>query len=485
VDDLLIRLDGVGPIQQQVYEGIYSALTDGRLEAGQRLPASRTWAIQLGVSRNTIREATAALIAEGWLEARVGAGLYVRTSPQQSSSPVISSGSRLRLAEWSERLPLKTFVLQDKDVDVDFRPGKVSEEAEQVFRRRRLGRWPLDMQPGRLSEYGPPEGDARLRERIAAYLRQSRSVRCTGADIVITTGTHQSLDLLSRLLLGPRTSFGVEDPGFPVVSEIVRLSGSEPIPLQVDEQGVKVEEIPGGIVGLYCTPNHQFPLGVTLTPARRRALLERAAKDDFVILEDDYDCEFYHGKMPSPCLQSADREQRVVYLGSLSKTLAPAYRLGFIVAPPWLLDSLRRAKWIVDRQTSMLVQNSLLQFMLSGDFAVHLAGMRVEYKRRRAILLDAIRARLSTWLTPLDSTCGLHISARVNDGYDVDSLCRVADEEGVGIYRGATFSSAGRASDMLVFGFGGTPVQEITKGISLLAAGWQSQITGSVYAPSE
>jgi GntR family transcriptional regulator/MocR family aminotransferase len=465
----------VGPIQQQVYEGIYSALTDGRLEAGQRLPASRTWAIQLGVSRNTIREATAALIAEGWLEARVGSGLYVRTGPQDSSSPVISSGSRLRLAEWSERLPVKTFVLQDKDVDVDFRPGKVSEEAEQIFRRRRLGRWPLDMQPGRLSEYGPPEGDARLRERIAAYLRQSRSVRCTGADIVITTGTHQSLDLLSRLLLGPGTTFGIEDPGFPVVAEIARLSGCEPVPLQVDEQGVKVEEIPEGIVGLYCTPNHQFPLGVTLTPARRKALLARAAKDDFFILEDDYDCEFYHGKMPSPCLQSADGEQRVVYLGSLSKTLAPAYRLGFIVAPPWLLDGLKKAKWIVDRQTSMLVQNSLLQLMISGDFAVHLAGMRVEYKRRRASLLEAIGGRLSTWLTPLDSTCGLHISARVNAGYDIDSLCRVADEEGVGIYRGDTFSSAGRASNMLVFGFGGTPVHEITKGISLLAVGWQSQ----------
>jgi GntR family transcriptional regulator/MocR family aminotransferase len=267
----------------------------------------------------------------------------------------------------------------------------------------------------------------------------------------------------------------VEDPGFPVVAEIARLSGSEPFRLQVDEQGVKVEEIPEGISGLYCTPNHQFPLGVTLSPARRIALLARAAKDDFVILEDDYDCEFYYGKMPSPCLQSADREQRVIYLGSLSKTLAPAFRLGFIVAPPWLLDSLRRAKWIVDRQTSMLVQNTLLQFMISGDLAVHLNGMRVEYKRRRAILLEAIRNRLSAWLTPLDSTCGLHISARVNAGYDIDALCRIADEEGVGIYRGDTFSSAGRASNILVFGFGGTPVQQITKGISLLASGWQSQ----------
>ncbi|WP_231950212.1 PLP-dependent aminotransferase family protein [Paraburkholderia caribensis] len=367
-------------------------------------------------------------------------------------------------------------MLRDKDVDVDFRPGKVSEEAEQVFRRRRLARWPSDMEPGPLSEYGPPEGDVRLRERITAYLRQSRSVRCTAADVVITTGTHQSLDLLSRLLLGPGTSFGVEDPGFPVAAEIARLSGSEPMRLQVDEQGLKVEEIPEGIAGLYCTPNHQFPLGVTLSPGRRKELLARASKDDFVILEDDYDCEFYYGTMPSPCLQSADREQRVIYLGSLSKTLAPAFRLGFIVAPPWLLDSLRRAKWIVDRQTSMHVQNALLQFMISGDFAFHLNRMRVEYARRRATLLDAIRNHLSTWLSPLDSTCGLHISTRVHSGYDIDAMCRIADEEGVGIYRGDIFSSAGHASDILVFGFGGTPVQQITKGISLLASGWQSEI---------
>jgi GntR family transcriptional regulator / MocR family aminotransferase len=475
VDDLLIRLDGIGPVHQQVFKGIYTALGDGRLEPGQRLPASRTWALQLGVSRNTIREATAALIAEGWLEARAGSGLFVRAIPPQNRSPTTSSATGLRLSEWSERLPLKTYVQPTKDADVDFRPGAVSRDVEQVFQRKRLARWPSDLEPGPLSEYGQPEGNAQLRERIAAYLRQSRSVRCTAADIVITTGTHQSLDLLSRLLLGPGTSFAVEDPGFPIVAQIARLSGSELLELQVDEQGLKVEDIPAGIAGLYCTPNHQFPLGVTLSPERRKALLARAAKDNFVILEDDYDCEFYYGTMPSPCLQSSDREQRVIYLGSVSKTLAPAFRLGFIVSPPWLLDSLRRAKWIVDRQTSMHVQNTLLQYMISGDFASHLNGMRNEYKRRHAMLLEAIRSRLSTWLTPLDSTCGLHISTRVNAGYDIDALCRIADEEGVGIYRGDLFSGAGRASDILVFGFGATPVQQITKGISLLAAGWQGE----------
>jgi GntR family transcriptional regulator/MocR family aminotransferase len=267
----------------------------------------------------------------------------------------------------------------------------------------------------------------------------------------------------------------VEDPGFPIAAEIARLSGSEPFRLEVDEEGVKVEEIPKGIAALYCTPSHQFPLGVTLSPERRNALLARAAEDDFVILEDDYDCEFYYGTLPSQCLQSADSEQRVIYLGSMSKTLAPAFRLGFIVSPPWLHDKLKRAKWITDRQTSTHVQNTLLQLLVSGNFASHLNGMRMEYKRRRATLLEAIRNRLSTWLTPLDSTCGLHISARVTAGYDIDALCRIADEEGVGVYRGGTFSSAGRASDILVFGFGGTSVQQITKGIGLLALGWQNE----------
>lgn len=253
----------------------------------------------------------------------------MRAAPPQDTSAATGARPRVHFAEWAERLPARTFILHEKDVDVDFRPGTVSKEAEQVFRRRRLARWPSDMEPGPLSEYGPPERDARLRERISAYLRQSRSVRCTGADVVITTGTHQSLDLLSRLLLGPGSSFAVEDPGYPVVAEIARLSGSELFRLQVDEQGLKVEEIPKGIAVLYCTPNHQFPLGVTLSPERRQALLARAAKEDFVILEDGYDCEFYYGTMPTPCLQSADTEQRVVYLGSLSKTLAPVNRTEF------------------------------------------------------------------------------------------------------------------------------------------------------------
>lgn len=473
--DLLIRLDGTGPIQQQVYGGIYAALEDGRLALGQRLPASRTWALQLGVSRNTIREATAALIAEGWLEARVGAGLFVRAVPAAIRSPASATAAPLRLSEWSERLPARTFVLAGKDVDVDFRPGVVSNDAEQLFRRKRLARWPADLEPALLSEYGPPEGDIRLRERIAAYLRQSRAVRCTAADIVITTGTHQSLDLLSRLLLGPGTTFAIEDPGFPVAAEIIRLSGSELTPVRVDEQGIEVDDIPRGIAGLYCTPNHQFPLGVTLSPERRRALVARAAKEGFVILEDDYDCEFYYGTMPSPCLQSEDDDQRVIYLGSLSKTMAPGFRLGFIVSPPWLLERLKCAKWIVDRQTSTHVQNSLLQFMVSGDFASHLSSMRIEYEKRHAILLEAIRTHLRNWLTPLGSTCGLHISTRVNAGFDTGALCRIADEEGVGIYRGGTFSNAGSASDILVFGFGATSAQQITKGIGLLASAWQSE----------
>jgi GntR family transcriptional regulator/MocR family aminotransferase len=475
LNDLLIRLDGMGPIQQQVYEGIYAALGNGHLKEGQRLPASRTWALELGVSRNTIREATAALIAEGWLEARAGSGLYVRAIPPQNDSSAARLRAPSRLSLLAERLPVEAFVLPEKDVDVDFRPGAVSSDVEQIFRRKRFVNWPSDMQPGTFAEYSRPEGDARLRERIAAYLRQSRSVRCTAADLVITTGTHQSLDLLSRLLLGPGTSFAMEDPGFPIAAEIARLAGSELVRLPVDEQGVNVEDMPGEIAALYCTPNHQFPLGVTLSRERREALLARAVKDNFVILEDDYDCEFYYGTMPSPCLQSDDKEQRVIYLGSLSKTLAPGFRLGFIVSPPWLIEKLKKTKWIVDRQTSTHVQNTLLHLMVSGDFASHLKTMRTEYKRRRATLLEAIRDALCAWLTPLDSTCGLHISTRVNAGWDIASLCRIADEEGVGIYRGDTFSSAGRASDILVFGFGGTPVQQITKGIGLLALGWKSE----------
>jgi GntR family transcriptional regulator / MocR family aminotransferase len=473
--DLLIRLDGIGPIQQQVYEGIYTALGDGHLEPGQRLPASRTWALELGVSRNTIREATAALIAEGWLETRVGAGVYVRAIPPPPGSPNVRTVAPSRLSKWADRLPAEAFVLPEKDVEVDFRPGAVSSDAEEVFRRKRLARWPADMEPGPFAAYGQPEGDARLRERIATYLRQSRSVRCTAADIVVTTGTHQSLDLLSRLLLGPGMSFAIEDPGFPIAAEIARLSGADLLRLPVDEQGVKVEHIQRPIAAMYCTPNHQFPLGVTLSLERRKSLLERAAKEGFVIIEDDYDCEFYYGTMPHPCLQSGDKEQRVIYLGSVSKILAPGFRLGFIVSPPWLTERLRTAKWIVDRQTSVHVQNTLLQFMVSGDFASHLKKMRLEYKRRRTTLLEAIRDNLSPWLTPLESTCGLHISTRVNSGCDVDALCRLADEEGVGIYRGDAFSGAGRASDILVFGFGGTPVQQITKGVSLLALGWSGE----------
>ncbi|WP_179258634.1 MocR-like pyridoxine biosynthesis transcription factor PdxR [Caballeronia sordidicola] len=473
--DFLIRLDGVGSIQQQVYKGIYNALAEGRLEPGQRFPASRTWALELGVSRNTIREATASLIVEGWLEARSGSGLYVRDALPPNKITPSNPSKRPQLSQWSDRLPPTMMLLSDRHAHCDFRPGEVSRDAENLLRPRRLARWPSDLEPGLLSKYNQPEGDLRLRERIAAYLRQSRSVRCTSSNIVITTGTRQSLDILSRLLLGPATSIAVEDPGYPVVADIARLCGADLVPLQVDENGIKVADIPAGISAVYCTPNHQFPLGVSLSMERRHELLARAAANNFVIVEDDYDCEFYYGAMPPPCLQSMDKDDRIIYVGSLSKTLAPAFRAGFIVSPPWLGEKVRMAKWAVDRQTSTHVQNTLLQLMVSGEFASHLKRMRTEYAKRRATLLEDIRRLLRNWLIPLESSCGLHISARVIHGYDAQALCRIADANGVGIYQAREFSTTGRAADILVFGFGRTSLEEIKLGIGLLATGWQKE----------
>ncbi|CAM2154936.1 GntR family transcriptional regulator / MocR family aminotransferase [Pararobbsia alpina] len=480
--DLLIELGDNGPMQQRVYEGIYAALRDGRLKPGQRLPASRVWALELGVARNTIREATTALIAEGWLEARAGSGLFVRPQPALHSkveaalTSARAASGQLSLSAWAGQLPQALPELPSSSLVVDFRPGVVSSDAERLFRYRRPAQ-SRDAVTAALCQYGDPAGELPLRQRIAAYLRQSRSVRCGPDDIVVTSGMHQSMDLLCRLLLEPGRSLAVEDPGYPVIGHAAKLAGAALCHIGVDDNGLKVDEVPSRIAGVYCTPNHQFPLGVALSGSRRRELLDRAAREDFFVIEDDYDCEFYHGAAPSRCLQAEDAAQRVIYVGSVSKILAPALRIGYIVAPPWLRDSLHRAKWVVDRQTSSYAQNALLAIMSSGDFATHLHRMRFEYGKRRTALLDGIGTRLRQYVVALASTCGMHVAARITNGCDARTLCRLAEAEGVGIYEGNQFSSTGSASDILVFAFGRTGAAEIERGLELIEKAWASRRT--------
>lgn len=285
------------------------------------------------------------------------------------------------------------------------------------------------------------------------------------------------MDLLSRLLLEPGRSLAVEDPGYPVIGHAAKLAGAALNHIGVDENGLRIDELPSTVAGVYCTPNHQFPLGVALSRSRRRKLLDRAAREGFFVIEDDYDCEFYHGAAPSASLQADDSAERVIYVGSVSKILAPALRIGYIVAPSWLQNSLRRAKWLTDRQTSSYAQNALLTIMTSGDFATHLHKMRLEYGKRRTALLDGIRSKLNHCMVVLESTCGMHVAARVINGHDANVLCRLAQAAGVGIYEGNQFSVLGSASDIVVFAFGNTDTHAIERGLKLIQRAWTSQIS--------
>ncbi|NIF51124.1 PLP-dependent aminotransferase family protein [Burkholderia sp. Ax-1724] len=487
VIDFLIELGQHGTLQQRVYEGIYAALRDGRLQPGQRLPASRIWAIELGVPRNTIREATSALVAEGWLEARTGTGLFVRDVPRPSvrdgepgadtphdvSATAAPARPTPALSAWAARLPAAEGLLPVHALSIDFRLGAVSSGAERLFRYRRPGALDGDARAAPLAAYGDAAGEARLRERLAVYLRQSRAVRCTADDIVITSGSHQSLDLLCRLLLDPDRTLAVEDPGYPVAVHLARLAGADALPVPVDDDGLVVDAIPDGVAGVVCTPNHQFPLGVAMSPARRERLLARAARAPFFVIEDDYDCEYYQGTAPAPSLQSFDSHERVIYVGSLSKILAPGLRLGYIVAPRWLRDPLRHARWIADRQSSTYLQNALLTVMASGDFATHLHRMRAEYGRRRAVLLRELERTLGAWLSPLASRCGMHVAARVRGPQGAAPLCRIARDAGIGVYEGQRFSMTGAASDIMVFGFGNVTEAQIVEGTARLAHAWR------------
>ena len=404
------------PLQAQLYQRIRTAIADGRLPSGDRLPSARGLASQLGVARGTVDAAYARLSGEGYLLSRGPAGTIVAPWVRRRADPPAPAGPRGTGAAVAPD-PAGTSVRPP----LPFRMGL---PALDLFPRtlwarltaraaRRLGTAGL--------AYPDPAGVAALREAITAYLAVSRGLVCLPSQVIVTGGYQAAITLVARLLLRAGDRVWFEDPGYELARQALIAAASCPVPVPVDGEGLRVEDgrarWPDARLAVV-TPAHQSPLGVALSLPRRQALLAWAAASGAWILEDDYDSEFHYLGRKLPALKSLDDADRVIYAGSFSKTLFPGLRLGYLVVPATLVGAVTAAVRVANHGEAELAQSVVADFMAGGHFARHLKRMRGLYASRRTALADALAGAFGPRLHLALRPGGLHLLARFPDGGD-------------------------------------------------------------------
>ncbi|MBP2333934.1 GntR family transcriptional regulator/MocR family aminotransferase [Saccharothrix coeruleofusca] len=473
--DLHVSLDGPGDLASRIYHQVRDAILDGRLRPGERLPPTRELARGLAVARNTVAVAYERLAAEEFVVARVGAGTFVATP--RTGAPVTARrapggrGVRPRPV-WDEVAPAVAAPTGDTPPVHDFRVGAPDAGLFPFATWRRLVADELRASAVRaVAGYADPGGHPRLREAVARHTGVSRSVRADAEDVLVTQGAQQALDLLGRVLLEPGDLVAVEEPGYPAARLLFRSLGARVVGVPVDGEGLVVDALPDTARLVHVTPSHQFPLGVPMSPTRRAALLEWAARRDAVIVEDDYDSEFRFGDRPLQPLQSLDRTGRVVYVGTFSKTLLPLLRLGFLIAPAALRPALRAAKRLTDWHGDHIGQAALARFIDSGELSRHVRRATRVYAQRRERVVAALRADLADWLDAVPSAAGLHLAATLKPDVDADvaAVLGAARASGVAVENLAAYCADGPPRPGVVLGYGAVTAEGVTEGLRLLA----------------
>lgn len=405
-----------------LYDAIRRLIEAGLAPPGTKLPPTRDLMKRLRLSRAAAVMAYERLTAEGFAEARVGAGTFVAAAvPQVLERPAVPVTPPAPAAQAPLALGVATPDLRTFDVFRRLIARDLARPHESFFR------------------YGDPRGSHELREAVAGYLQTARGVRCSPEQIVITAGTQQGLDLVLRATLKPGDAVLVEDPCYPSALAAVREAGGKPRPVPVDREGLDpaaIDEAGAPAKAVYVTPSHQFPLGVTMTMRRRLALIEWARSSGAVIIEDDYDSEFRYAGPPLAALQGMDSSGSVAYLGTFSKVLFPGLRTGYAVLPEQLLSLVLQLRQRADRQPPVLAERALARLIAEGHFSAHLKRARRAAEQARDTLVAALKAHCGEAICVTPPEQGLHLVARFAafPACDVDALAferRIAVETGL------------------------------------------------------
>jgi GntR family transcriptional regulator/MocR family aminotransferase len=469
------------PVYRQLYGSLRDAILSGQLAPGTQLPSTRTLALELGLARGTILNAYEQLFAEGYVEGEMGSGTYVaRELPEE-----LLQAPTLRASSISQDLSGRTLskrgtamastayaALYDLSPIHAFQPGLAALDAfplniwSQIIIKRARQRSHV------LLNYGDPAGFKSLREAIAGYLGTVRAVKCNAEQVIIVAGSQQALDLAVRVLLDPGDNVLIEDPCYPGARGALLGAGAYLRPVPVDKEGMAINAgMARGTVArmAYVTPSHQYPLGVTMSLKRRLALLEWARRVEAWVLEDDYDSEFRYKGRPLAALQGLDTSGRVIYIGTFSKVLFPALRIGYLIVPPDLVDAFVAARTMIDLHPPAFVQVVLTDFLGEGHFERHIRRMRELYAQRQAALVSAAEQELTGLLDVQAHEAGMYLIGWLPQGMDDQHASQRAKAYGIEAPALSTFRIEPGNTHGLLLGYTAFNKEEIRIGVQRLA----------------
>jgi GntR family transcriptional regulator / MocR family aminotransferase len=466
-----------GNLYRWLYGELRAAILDGRLRPGSRLPATRDLAAAYRLSRSTIVTAFEQLKSEGYVEGRSGSGTYVSEVLPEHLLDVRGPKPekrlphrRIALSAYARRLqPFRGTAVRPMRA---FRPNQPALDLfptdlwAQVAARR-LRRVSANLLAG-----GEALGYRPLREAVAAYLNSSRGVKCTAEQVLILSGAQEALDRTARILLNPRESVWMEEPGYPGAGVVFRALGAQIRRVPVDSEGLSLEigkkrwDAPRLV---YVTPGHQFPLGVTMSLRRRLALLEWARRSGVLIFEDDYDSEYRYAGRPVPAMQGLDRSGVVIFAGSFSAVLFPALRLGYLVVPEEMVDVFAAAESVSTHHPPLLEQAVLCDFITEGHFARHIRRMREIYAERLQVLLESAREKLSGALEISNVEAGLQTVGWLGSGLSGEKIANQAAARDVEVVPLSHYASGRPRREGLILGFAAVDPKELRRGVDELA----------------
>ena len=460
------------PLYQQIYDSFRSRIIRGDLRAGDLVPSSRELARESRISRLPVLTAYAQLLAEGYFESRVGAGTFISSSlPSRStgSLPSAARGQRLLSAQvaalpkyerpsWAESLG----------------PFQVGQPELQKFPieiwLRLVARYSRRMRLKAL-QYGNAMGLPELREAIATYLRTSRGVRCEAQQIMIVSGSQQALDLAACMLLEAGRAAWVEEPGYWLVHHVLKAARCRIVPVPVDAEGLNVTagiKLNRNARVAFVAPSHQYPLGVTMSAARRLQLLEWAQRSRAWIIEDDYDSEYRYGSLPIASLQGLDGNARVIYIGTFSKVTFPSLRLGYLVIPVDLIERFAAMRQVMDICPTHITQAVMSDFIREGHFARHVRRMRPIYAERRSVLVAELERQLGDSVTIMGDQAGMHLAIFLTRGRDDRKIAATAARQSLWLSPLSSSYIGRTARHGFVLGFGNTKANDIPQAVRRL-----------------
>ncbi len=470
---MAVESGALKPAYEQLYEQLRDLILAGRLESGARLPSTRSYSKELGLSRTTLIAAYDQLTSEGYLEARRGSGIYVSQFSPEHLMLVNRTASAASPKPTSPRRHI------DRPVPFSIRATSPSDfpSAEWARLLQKTWRGPIE------SHFGEPhvDGDLDLKVAIADHLRTWRGISCSQEQVLITSGSAESIDLISRVLCSPGDKVWLENPGYMPMRRKIVEKGLKPIYVPVDREGVMVGrgvELASDARLAITTPPRQFPLGMTMSLSRRLDLLDWARRSDAWIVEDDYDSEFRYEGRPLAALMSMEETDRVLYLGSFSKVMFKSLRLGYLVVPPDQCAAFHSVHAELGPQASSVAQPALAEFMTTGQFAAHIRRMRRLYAKRRALLLDRLVEKCSGLLVPEPANSGMHIvvgiEPRLSARHCDYEICERLRQHGIEAQALSSYYADGSApGDLghgLLLGFSGFEEAELESAISAMAS---------------